>query len=257
MPTLRLQYRYNIFKEDHENPALSPDKGNANQSFHITEPESVYMNLELRKQRALEILRRLGEKYGKPKTALDWTDPWELLVATMLSAQCTDDRVNKVTPGLFKRWPGPGHIARADVADIEQAIKSTGLFRNKAKHMKQSARLIMENHNGEVPQTMKELLTLPGVARKTANIVLSNAFGVNEGVAVDTHVKRLSFRMGLTQATTPTAIEKDLMALFPRKSWGDVNHFLVYFGRETCPARKPLCPKCVLNDICPKKGVKQ
>ncbi len=215
------------------------------------------MNLELKKQLAAEVLQRLGGRYGKPKTALDWGDPWELLVATMLSAQCTDDRVNMVTPVLFKKWPGPALIAKADIADIENVIKSTGLFRNKAKHMKQSARLVVENFNGNVPRTMKELLTLPGVARKTANIVLSNAFGLNEGVAVDTHVKRLSFRMGLTEAATPQAIEKDLMTLFPRESWGDVNHFLVYFGRETCPARKPLCAQCILNDICPKKGIEQ
>lgn len=209
-----------------------------------------------KKQRALEIFRRLEKRYPAPEPALDWKTPWELLVATVLSAQCTDARVNLVTPVFFERWPSIPDVAAADVAEIEEVVRSTGFFRNKAKNLKNAAIRVVEKYNGEVPRTMQDLITLAGVARKTANIVLSNAFGIHEGVAVDTHVTRLSFRLGLTSFTDQARIEKDLMALYPREAWGDINHFLVYFGREVCPARKPRCPECELNDICPKKGVK-
>jgi len=208
-----------------------------------------------KKKRAQEIFTRLARRYPAPQPALHWTNPWELLVATALSAQCTDVRVNKVTPGLFERWPDIPSLAQADVADIEDIVRSTGFFRNKAKNLKAAAQRIMSDYDGEVPQTMAELITLGGVARKTANIVLSNAFNIHEGIAIDTHVKRLTFHMGLTTNTDPVRIEKDLMPLFPRNTWGDINHFLVYFGREICPARKPKCNICELNDICPKKGV--
>ncbi|OIQ51678.1 Ultraviolet N-glycosylase/AP lyase [Pseudodesulfovibrio hydrargyri] len=208
-----------------------------------------------KKERAAEIFDRLSQRYPTPKPALDYTTAWELLVATALSAQCTDERVNKVTPVFFERWPTIEDAAGADVAEIEDVVRSTGFFRNKAKNIKAAAQRIMSEYNGEVPRTMAELITLGGVARKTASIVLANAFGVNEGIAVDTHVKRLAFRMGLTTKTDPIPIEKDLMPLFPRKTWGDVNHLLVFFGREVCPARKPKCDICELNDICPKKGV--
>ncbi|MBG0789633.1 MAG: endonuclease III [Desulfovibrionaceae bacterium] len=208
-----------------------------------------------RKQRATEIYARLARRYPEPKPALHWSTPWELLVATALSAQCTDERVNKVTPVFFERWPSIADAANADVAEIEEVVRSTGFFRNKAKNLKAAATRIMEIYGGEVPKTMAELITLGGVARKTASIVLSNAFGVNEGIAVDTHVKRLAFRMGLTTKTDPVQIEKDLMPLFAREQWGEINHFLVFFGRETCPARKPQCESCELNDICPKKGI--
>ncbi|MEZ7196400.1 endonuclease III [Pseudodesulfovibrio karagichevae] len=209
-----------------------------------------------KKERAAEIFDRLSKRYPSPKPALDYTSAWELLVATALSAQCTDERVNKVTPVFFERWPTIQDAAGADVAEIEDVVRSTGFFRNKAKNIKAAATRIMEVYDGEVPRTMAELITLGGVARKTASIVLANAFGVNEGIAVDTHVKRLAFRMGLTAKTDPIRIEKDLMPLFPQETWGDVNHLLVFFGREVCPARKPQCDVCELNDICPKKGVK-
>ncbi|WP_285905894.1 endonuclease III [Pseudodesulfovibrio pelocollis] len=209
------------------------------------------------KDHACEIHARLKDRYPAPAPALDWTDAWELLVATVLAAQCTDERVNKVTPVLFARWPDIASLAEADVTEIEAVVRSTGFFRNKAKNLKAAARRIMEIYGGEVPRTMAELITLGGVARKTANIVLSNAFGVHEGIAVDTHVKRLAFRLGLTANTDPVRIEKDLMPLFPREAWGEINHFLVYFGREVCPARSPRCAACKLDDICPKHGVKK
>jgi endonuclease-3 len=209
-----------------------------------------------KQDRATEIYNRLKKRYPAPTPALHWSTPWELLVATALSAQCTDERVNKVTPGYFRKWPTIADTAAADVTDIENEIRSTGFFRNKAKNLKAAAQRIMEVYEGEVPASMQELITLGGVARKTANIVLSNAFNIHEGIAVDTHVKRLAFRMGLTKNTDPTRIEKDLMPLYPNEAWGDINHCLVFFGREVCPARKPKCDICELEDICPKKGVK-
>lgn len=209
-----------------------------------------------KKDRALEVYSRLKRRYPEPEPALDWANAWELLVATVLAAQCTDDRVNQVTPTFFRRWPDIASLAKAETGEIEEVIRSTGFFRNKAKNLKAAAQRIMTHYNGEVPQTMKELVTLGGVARKTANIVLSNAFGVHEGIAVDTHVKRLTFRMGLTKHTDPVKIERDLMPLYPQEHWGEINHFLVYFGREVCKARKPLCGECELNDICPQKGAK-
>jgi DNA-(apurinic or apyrimidinic site) lyase (EC 4.2.99.18)/endonuclease III (EC 3.2.2.-) len=209
-----------------------------------------------KKQKAAEIFRRLEKRYPAPEPALDWTNAWELLVATVLAAQCTDERVNKVMPGLFARWPSIPDMAAADVGEVEEAVRSTGFFRNKAKNLVASARLVMEEFQGQVPRSMAELVRLPGVARKTANIVLSNAYGVHEGIAVDTHVKRLTYRLGLTANTDPVRIEKDLMPLFPREAWGDINHFLVYFGREVCKAQKPRCAECELEDLCPKKGVK-
>ncbi|MBU1249185.1 MAG: endonuclease III, partial [Proteobacteria bacterium] len=207
------------------------------------------------KAHATDILQRLAIRYPEPEPALDWTDAWELLVATVLAAQCADVRVNQVTPGFFKRWPGIADLAGAEVEEIEEVVRSTGFFRNKAKNLKGAASLIMAEFGGEVPRTMAELIRLPGVARKTANIVLSNAFGVHEGIAVDTHVTRLAFRLGLTEHTDAVKIERDLMPLFERSQWGDINHFLVYFGREVCPARTPRCSACELADLCPKKGV--
>ncbi|KAB1443694.1 endonuclease III [Pseudodesulfovibrio senegalensis] len=208
-----------------------------------------------KKERALEIYSRLAKRYPAPEPALDWTNAWELLVATVLAAQCTDERVNKVTPALFKRWPSISDMAAADIAELEEAVRSTGFFRNKAKNLKNAAARIMDVFDGTVPSTMSDLISLPGVARKTANIVLSNAYGIHEGIAVDTHVKRLTYRMGLTKNTDPVRIEKDLMPLYPRETWGDVNHFLVYYGREVCNARSPRCGECELADICPKHGV--
>ncbi len=206
-------------------------------------------------ERAPVIVERLRKRYPAPEPALHWQDAWQLLVATMLAAQCTDVRVNQVTPEFFRRWPTVAHAARAPQEEVETVIRSTGFFRNKAKNIIASAQRIVEHFDGAPPRGMEGMLTLPGVARKTANIVLSNAYGLHEGLAVDTHVKRLSFRMGLTTATDPVKIEKDLMPLFPKQEWGNVNHLLVFFGREICPARSPRCGVCELADICPKLGV--
>ncbi|HAS90357.1 MAG TPA: endonuclease III [Desulfovibrio sp.] len=208
-------------------------------------------------QRATEIYDRLIKRYPDPEPELDWSNAWELMVATALAAQCTDVRVNKVTPDLFRRWPGPEEMNEADLAEIEDVIRSTGLFRNKAKNLKGAAAVVINEFGGEMPRTMKDMIKLPGVARKTANIVLSNAMSVHEGVAVDTHVKRLSFRMGLTESTNPNVIEKDLMPLFKRENWGDANHVLVLYGREICSARSPKCDICELNDICPQNGIEK
>lgn len=207
------------------------------------------------KKRAQTVQERLAKRYANPRTELTWTTPWELLVATVLSAQCTDARVNQVTPTLFARWNGPEELARASQDDVENVIRSTGFFRNKAKNLRGAAERIMTVYAGQVPQTMEEMLTLPGVARKTANVVLSNAYGVYAGIAVDTHVKRISFRLGLTRETNPDKVERDLLKLFPQENWGDVNHYLVFFGREVCSARKPACTACELTDLCPRKGV--
>ncbi|ACV68117.1 endonuclease III [Desulfohalobium retbaense] len=208
-----------------------------------------------RMHRAGIVLERLAQRYPRPASALQWQSPWELLVATVLSAQCTDQRVNAVTPGFFHRWPDPESLAQAEQEEVEQAIRSTGFFRNKSKNLLATAQRIVKEHEGQVPDTMSQLLALPGVARKTANIVLSNAFGHNEGIAVDTHVKRLANRLGLTDAKDPNHIEQDLMPLFPQNQWGALNHYLVLFGREVCKARSPLCSQCPLYDICPRYGV--
>ncbi|MFW6314372.1 MAG: endonuclease III [Desulfohalobiaceae bacterium] len=186
-----------------------------------------------------------------------WDSPWQLLVATILAAQCTDRQVNKVTPELFSRWPGPKEMSQADPAQVAQVIRPTGFYRNKTKSLIQSAARIQEVYQGQVPRSMSELLTLPGVARKTANIVLSNAFGLQEGIAVDTHVGRITYRLGLTQSRDPRRIEQDLVLLFPEKDWGRINHLLVWFGREVCLARSPKCSKCELARICSKQGLQQ
>lgn len=208
-----------------------------------------------KKKRASIVLERLAKRYPSPESALTWSTPWELLVATALAAQCTDARVNKVTPAFFATWPTPADLAEAELSDVEEMVRSTGFYRNKAKNLKAAAQRVTQVHAGKVPQTMEELTKLGGVARKTANIVLSNAFGINVGLAVDTHVKRISFRLGLTASTNPVVIEKDLMPLLPQPTWGDFNHYLVLYGREICKARKPLCDACELEDVCPKKGV--
>jgi len=198
-----------------------------------------------------EIIRRLEEEYPDAKIALNYTNPLELLMATILSAQCTDGMVNRVTASLFLKYPTIDDYAGASLERFEQEIKSAGFYCNKAKNIVNSARKIREQYGGSVPQTMVELLTLPGVARKTANIVLYNAFGVIEGIAVDTHVKRVSKRLGLTQNTDPVKIEKDLMRIIPRARWGSFPYLLIEHGRAVCTARKPKHGICVLNDICP------
>jgi endonuclease-3 len=208
-----------------------------------------------REQRAGIVLHRLRQAYPRVESALRWKGPWELLVATVLSAQCTDEQVNRVTPALFSRWPGVEDLAEADPRELEQVIRSTGLFRNKARHLVMAARQLRDRFQGQVPDRMEDLVSLPGIARKTANIVLSNGFGRHEGIAVDTHVKRLAYRLGLTEATAPQAVERDLIPLFPRQAWGQINHLLVWFGRDVCRARSPLCPDCRLMDICPRQGL--
>jgi len=210
--------------------------------------------------RAQAIFAILAARYPAPAPMLDFTDAWSLLVATVLAAQCTDARVNMVTPELFRRWPTINALARADVLDLEAVVHSTGFYHNKAKNLKAAAQRIMTVYGGQVPKTMAELVTLPGVARKTANIVLGSAFGINEGIAVDTHVTRLAFRLGLTVSADAKIIERDLMPLFDRSQWADINHYLVFFGREVCGARKPKCrpadaPPCPLFELCPRKGL--
>ncbi len=203
------------------------------------------------RERIKAIIERLEKEYGKAHIALEYNDPFQLLVAVILSAQCTDVRVNMITPVLFERFPGPEEMAKADVKEIEEIIRSCGFFRNKAKNIKAAAEMIMERFGGKVPDNMQDLLKLPGVARKTANVVLFNAYGVIEGIAVDTHVKRLAKRLGLTRETDPVKIERDLMKKIPKKLWGRITYLLIDHGRKVCKARKPQCETCILNDLCP------
>ena len=198
-----------------------------------------------------ETIARLGSEYPDATTALDWENPLELLVATILSAQTTDVRVNAVTPNLFARYPTAADLAAADPAELEEVIRPTGFFRNKAKSLRGMAGALVEDHGGEVPRTMGELVALPGVGRKTANVVLGNAFGVDEGVVVDTHVRRLSNRLGFAAESDPEKIERDLMQTVPRRDWTVFSHLLILHGRSVCKARKPACADCVVNDLCP------
>ncbi len=201
---------------------------------------------------ARQILQALKKHHGKAETALAWDNPWQLLVAVILSAQCTDERVNLVTPPLFAKWPGPGDLAAADLEDLRAAIASVNFYNNKAKHIHAAATLIAEKHGGEVPQTMEELVELPGVARKSANCVLGTGFGMAVGVVVDTHVGRLARRMGLSEHKDPVKVEKDLMALFPKKQWVWLSHALIDHGRAVCTSRKAKCEECPLESLCPK-----
>jgi endonuclease III len=201
--------------------------------------------------RAPEILTRLRAAYPDARCALDHRNAFELLCATILSAQCTDARVNLVTPILFARYPTPETLARADQAEVEEIVKSTGFFRNKARSLIGMAQALVAEHGGEVPRTMEELRLLPGVGRKTANVILGNAYGINEGITVDTHVTRLSGLLGLTGEEDPVKIEQDLMPLFPRDHWALLSHLLIFHGRQVCIARRPRCGDCVLADLCP------
>ena len=202
---------------------------------------------------ARTVVRRLRAEYPEAECALRHRNPYELIVATILSAQCTDEMVNKVTPELFRRYPTAQKLTRARTETIERLIRPTGFYRNKTKSILGMARRVVEHHGGEVPQTMEELLELPGVARKTANVVLGVAFRKAEGVVVDTHVKRLTQRLGLTGQKDPEKIERDWMELLPRKDWIDVSHLLIWHGRKVCNARKPACDACVLQDRCPSR----
>ncbi len=203
-----------------------------------------------KKKKATEILTILKQLYPSATCSLDYQTPLQLLVATILSAQCTDERVNKVTPALFARFPDAQSFANADREEIETLVRSTGFFRNKAKNIQNASIKIVEDFDGNVPQTMEELLTLAGVARKTANVVLAHAFGVIEGVTVDTHVKRLSNRLGLTKKSNPVQIEQDLMKLLPQPEWEIFSISIIYHGRAVCNARKPKCENCDLAHLC-------
>ncbi len=194
---------------------------------------------------------RLEERFTDLALSLDYSNALELLVATILSAQCTDARVNEVTPALFARFPTAEEYAGADREELEEYVRPTGFYRNKAKHIQEMADRLVSDHGGEVPDEMKELIQLAGVARKTANVVLSNWFGKHEGVVVDTHVKRVARRLGLTEETNPEKIERDLMALLPREGWRPFAWRLILHGRSTCHARKPNCVECVVADLCP------
>ena len=203
------------------------------------------------KARALKVIELLEKEHADAKIALHYSNPLELLVATILSAQSTDEQINKITKLLFKKYRAAEDYANADLKELEQDIKSSGFYHNKAKNIKNCCKMLLEKHNGQVPKTMAELVELPGVARKTANIVLFNAYGVIAGVAVDTHVRRLAQRLGLTENENPGKIELDLMNLIPKDKWMRITDLLIFHGRRVCVARKPKCDVCTLNKICP------
>jgi endonuclease III len=203
-----------------------------------------------------KVIKHLAADYPEVTCALENETPFQLLVATILSAQCTDARVNMVTPGLFARWPSAAEMAVAPIKALEKAVQSTGFYRNKAKNIKACSQMLVERHDGEVPREMEPLVALAGVGRKTANVVLGTAYGLASGVVVDTHVARITRRLGLTKHTDATKIEQDLMRLVPRKEWVDFAHRLIHHGRQICAARKPKCEACSMNKFCPKIGVK-
>ena len=208
-----------------------------------------------RRQRAAEILARLRQTYPEVRLALDFQSPLQLVMATVLAAQCTDERVNQVTPALFRRYPTARDYAAADILELEEMVRTTGFFRNKARALKNLGTALAAEHGGEVPASLELLVALPGVGRKTANVVLGNAFGVNEGVAVDTHVQRLSRRLFLTEETDPEKIERDLMPVLPREEWTRFALLLQDHGRKICKARKPECAICPVADLCPSAEV--
>jgi endonuclease-3 len=217
----------------------------------VSRPAAKRPGLANAAQRIGPIIARLERRYPEARCALEHEDPLQLLVATILSAQCTDARVNQVTRSLFQKYRTAEDYANADPAVFEQEIKSTGFFRNKTKAILAMAQALVERHGGRVPESMEELTRLPGVGRKTANVVLGTAFGINEGVVVDTHVRRIAGRLALTAHTDPEKIEQDLMRLVPREKWSDFGHLLIHHGRQTCTARKPKCEICPVNDLCP------
>lgn len=204
-----------------------------------------------KKKRMREIIRILEETHPDAECALHHRNALELLIATILSAQCTDERVNKVTPDLFAKYPTVQAFADADITELEEAVRSTGFYRNKAKNIQAACRIIVEEYDGEVPNEMDKLLVLNGVARKTANVVLGTWFGIADGVVVDTHVKRLSNLLRLTKQSDPNKIEKDLMAITPKEKWVDLSHLLIFHGRRICIARRPQCTECTLSHLCP------
>jgi endonuclease-3 len=207
------------------------------------------------KQQAARVARALAKDYPEVTCALEYKTPVQLLVATILSAQCTDRQVNIVTRKLFQKYPAAADFAAADLAELEEAIKPTGYFRNKAKSIKACCQKLVERHGGKVPRSLEELVDLPGVGRKTANVVLGTAYGIASGVVVDTHVGRITHRLGLTRQKDPVKIEQDLMAILPEKEWIDFAHRLIHHGRQVCIARKPRCPACSMRRFCPRIGV--
>ncbi len=206
---------------------------------------------EEKKERTRKIIERLRQIYPDARCALNFSNPLELLVATILSAQCTDERVNQVTKNLFKKYKTAHDYANADLTELENDIRSTGFFRNKARSLKALGQTLVAEHGGQVPDSMEALVQLPGVGRKTANVVLGNAYCKNEGIVVDTHVKRLAARLGLSDNGNPDKIEQDLMQLVPREQWTLFGHLLIWHGRAVCQARKPKCNECVIQDLCP------
>ncbi len=212
-------------------------------------------SFQQRKRRALLIVKKLLKEYPSDRVALHHQNPFQLAVAVILSAQCTDARVNLVTPALFQRFPTPQSFAAAPIVEVEQLIRSTGFYHNKAKNIVGFATTLLERHNGIVPHTLRELVALPGVGRKTANVVLGAAFGKVEGVVVDTHVMRLSRLLGLTESDDPVKIERDLMPLIPQKKWFHFSHSLILHGRSVCPARRPKCNNCIVRTYCPSAQV--
>src|SRR6478672_9771142 len=235
-------------------PAKTPKRSAPNAAAKSPAKRKKKKGAEL-KAHALEILKRLKAEYPDAHCELDFQTPLQLLTATILSAQCTDKRVNMVTPQLFKTFPDAESMSAAKSEELDELIKSTGFFRNKTKSLLGMSAAVAERHGGSVPSTMEELVQLPGVGRKTANVVLGNAFGLNEGVVVDTHVGRLAVRLGLTNETDPVKVEQALMPLFPREDWALLSHLLIFHGRRVCVARAPKCEDCVLNDICPSARI--
>lgn len=215
---------------------------------------SITRKFAVKQQRAIEILIRLKRLYPHAPCTLNYQTPLQLMVATILSAQCTDERVNQVTPALFARFPDAAALAEADLDQLEALVRSTGFFRAKAKNIQNACRKIITDFDGRVPKQMEDLLLLPGVARKTANVVLAHAYDIHMGVTVDTHVKRLSYRLGLTEHTDPVRIERDLIKLLPQPDWENWSIRLIYHGRAICTARKPACDRCILADLCPSAG---
>jgi endonuclease-3 len=216
---------------------------------------SIIRKWSSKKQRAREILVRLKILYPDATCSLNYQTPVQLLVATILSAQCTDERVNQVTPALFSKFPDAAALANADLSELEASVRSTGFYRNKAKNIQGACQMIVQEFGGQVPKRMDLLLKLPGVARKTANVVLAHAYGINAGVTVDTHVKRLSQRLGLTEHTDPIRIEQDLMRLLPQEEWENWSIRLIYHGRAICKARNPACAACELAELCPSANI--
>lgn len=209
------------------------------------------------KEQAAAVAKGLAKEYGDAECALVHKNPFELMIATILSAQCTDQRVNMVTPDLFKKWSTPQAMAKAEIGQLEKTIQSTGFFRNKAKSILGCSQKLVELHGGKVPQSLEELVKLPGIGRKTANVVLGTAFGIPSGVVVDTHVTRLCHRLGLTKHTNAVKIEQDLIKLLPQEEWINFSHRLIHHGRRICIARKPRCGECMLLAICPRIGVEE